>query len=181
MDMELGGKFAILSRPEGWATPHAVESLMRQHGDSILRLCFVYLGDYHLAEDAMQETFLKAYRGYGRFRGDSGEKTWLTRIAINVCKDIKKSAWMRRVNRGISLTDIPEPAVPPVEADDTLITAVMALPGKLREAVLLFYYMGLPAAEVASALKIALPTVYKRLDKAQSILKTELEGWYETD
>lgn len=47
--------------------------------------------------------------------------------------------------------------------------------------MLLFYYMGLPAAEVASALKIALPTVYKRLDKAQKILKTELEGWYETD
>ena len=114
----------------------------------------------------MQETFLKAYRGYGRFRGDSEEKTWLTRIAINVCKDISKSAWMRRVNRGISLEDVPEPAVPPVEADDTLIKAVMALPPKLREAVLLFYYLSLPAGEVAKALHIALPTVYKRLDKA---------------
>ena len=179
--MELGGKYAALSRPEGLAAQQAVEQWMRLHGDSILRLCFVYLRDHHLAEDAMQETFLKAYRGYGRFRGDSEEKTWLTRIAINVCKDISKSAWMRRVNRGISLEDVPEPAVPPVEADDTLIKAVMALPPKLREAVLLFYYLSLPAGEVAKALHIALPTVYKRLDKAQRILKTELEGWYETD
>ncbi len=179
--MEMGGFWKIVNRPEGLAAQHAVEGLMREHGDSILRLCFVYLRDYHLAEDAMQETFLKAYRGFTGFRGDSGEKTWLTRIAINVCKDITKSAWMRRVNRGISLQDIPEPAAPPVEADDTLITAVMALPRKLKEAVLLFYYMGLPAGDVASALKVALPTVYKRLNKAQDLLRIQLEGWHETE
>lgn len=179
--MEMGGFWEIVNRPEGLATQQAVEGLMREHGDSILRLCFVYLRDYHLAEDAMQETFLKAYRGFTGFRGDSGEKTWLTRIAINVCKDITKSAWMRRVNRGISLQDIPEPAAPLVEADDTLITAVMALPRKLKEAVLLFYYMGLPAGDVASALKVALPTVYKRLNKAQDLLRIQLEGWHETE
>ena len=179
--MEMGGISNTLSRPDGLAAQHAVEQWMREHGDSILRLCFVYLRDHHLAEDAMQEAFLKAYRGYAGFRGDSDVKTWLVRIAINVCKDINKTAWMRFVNRKISLEDVPEPAVPPVEADDTLITAVMALPRKLKEAVLLFYYLGLPAGEVAKALDIALPTVYKRLNKAQDLLKIQLEGWYETN
>ena len=49
----------------------------------ILHLCFAYLGDTALAEDAVQETFLKAWRHYDRFRGEAGDKTWLMRIAIS--------------------------------------------------------------------------------------------------
>ena len=63
-----------------------LEQAILTHGDNLLRLCFLYLHDRQLAEDAVQETFLRAYRGYGRFRGDSNEKTWLTRIAVNLCK-----------------------------------------------------------------------------------------------
>ena len=65
----------------------------------LLRLCFAYLGDTALAEDAVQETFFKAWKGYDRFRADSNEKTWLTRIAVNTCKDLLKSAWMRNTDR----------------------------------------------------------------------------------
>ncbi len=59
---------------------------IQEYGDSILRMCFLYLKDYHLAEDAAQETFLKAARSYDTFTHASSEKTWLTRIAINCCK-----------------------------------------------------------------------------------------------
>ena len=52
----------------------------------LLRLCFVQLHDKAMAEDAVQETFLKAYRGLDAFRGESSVKTWLTRIAINTCR-----------------------------------------------------------------------------------------------
>lgn len=51
------------------------------------RLCFMYLSDWQLAEDALQETFLKVFRKYDTFAGRSSEKTWLVRIAVNVCKD----------------------------------------------------------------------------------------------
>ena len=63
-----------------------LEQAVKTHGDNLLRLCFLYLRDRQMAEDAVQETFLRAWRAYGRFRGDSSEKTWLTRIAVNVCK-----------------------------------------------------------------------------------------------
>lgn len=56
--------------------------MMEQYGDGILRMCALYLGDSALA----QETFLKAYRSMDTFRGESSEKTWLTRIAINLCR-----------------------------------------------------------------------------------------------
>lgn len=88
-----------IAQEEQLSRDQLIEALMRQHEDSILRLCLVYLQDYHLAEDAMQGTFLKAYRGYDRFKGDSSLYTWLTRIAIYTCRDEHRSAWHRRVNR----------------------------------------------------------------------------------
>jgi RNA polymerase sigma-70 factor (ECF subfamily) len=82
------------------------------------------------------------------------------------------------MSRSIRLEDLPEPSVPPAEADDTLINSVLALPMKLRETVLLVYYSNLSAAEAARALSISVPAVYKRLKKAHGILKIELEGWF---
>ncbi|NLA54144.1 MAG: sigma-70 family RNA polymerase sigma factor [Clostridiales bacterium] len=155
--------------------------LMSEHGDSILRLCFVYLRDLDLAEDAMQETFVKACRFRDTFQSGSSERTWLTRIAINTCKDFGRSSWFRIVDRRIRLDDLPEPQTPPLEADDTLIVGVMKLPTKYREVILLCYYSNLSAREAAQTLRIALPTVYSRIKKAQAILKTELEGWYHNE
>jgi RNA polymerase sigma factor (sigma-70 family) len=63
-----------------------LEELMNKYGDSIFRMCFLYLRDYHLAEDATQETFIKAMKSYDSFEHNSSEKTWLIRIAINVCQ-----------------------------------------------------------------------------------------------
>ena len=57
----------------------------------LLRLCYAYLHDEELAKDAVQETFIKAYRNLGSFRRDASERTWLNRIAINTCKDMCKS------------------------------------------------------------------------------------------
>ena len=95
--------------PDERPPDQVVGELMRTHGDRILRLCFVYLHDLHLAEDALQETFLKAWGGYHTFRGDADPLTWLSRIAINVCKDLHKSAWHRHVNLALSLDSLPEP------------------------------------------------------------------------
>ena len=58
-----------------------LEELIDQYGDGILRLCLIYLGERQLAEDAFQETFLKAWRSLPGFRGDSSSRTWLTRRA----------------------------------------------------------------------------------------------------
>lgn len=56
--------------------------LMQMYEKDILNLCCMLLHDIALAEDAVQETFFKAYKGLDAFRGDSAEKTWLMRIAI---------------------------------------------------------------------------------------------------
>ena len=158
-----------------------LERAMEQYEESLLRMCFAYLGDAALAEDAVQETFLKAYRALDRFRGDAEEKTWLLRIAINTCRDLRRSAWFRHVDRNVTLDVLGEPADPAQEWsqwDDTLTRAVMGLKPKYREAVLLCCYQGLTGQEAASVLKISRAAVMNRLKQAKTILRKELEAWY---
>lgn len=155
-----------------------MERLMTLYENSLLRMCFVYLHDAALAEDAMQETFIKAYRSLDSFQGRSNEKTWLMSIAINTCKDYRRSSWFRFVDRRVPLENIPEPVCAFEPRDRTLVSQVMRLPGKYKAVVLLHYYQGMAVSEISEALGIAVPTVYARLKKAQQKLRTELEGWY---
>lgn len=150
--------------------------VMERWEASLLRMCFAYLGDVKLAEDAVQETLLKAWKGYGQFRGQANEKTWLMRIAINTCKDMRRSAWSRHIDRAAALESLPEPQTPFSAEDHAVTRAVMALRPKYREVVLLRWYQGLSGSEVAQALHIPKSTVYNRLNRAYAILQRELEG-----
>ena len=147
----------------------------------ILHLCFAYLGDTAQAEDAVQETFFKAWKNYGSFRGDAEEKTWLTRIAINTCKDLLKSSWARNTDRSVTPDSLPEGSVPFDERDDTVTRAVLALPEGLKEVTLLHWYQGLTLKEMQKVLRLPRSTVKYRLKKAKAILRKELEDWYFED
>ena len=81
--------------------------MVEQYQSSLLTLCYAYLHERELAEDAVQETFLKAYKALDSVRGECKEKTWLTSIAINVCRSARRSAWFVRLNRRITPEDIP--------------------------------------------------------------------------
>lgn len=60
------------------------QKMLEEEGDRLLRLCTLYLKDRNLAEDAVQESFLRAFQHMEEFRGQAAMTTWLTRIAINV-------------------------------------------------------------------------------------------------
>ena len=147
--------------------------LMDEHGDSLLRLCHLYLNDTHLAEDAVSETFFKAYQHLSDFRGGASEKTWLTRIAINTCNSMRRGAWFKRVR---TMDRLPEQAVPFELADDTLSGEIARLPFKLKQVVLLFYYQDLKTREIAELLGISESAVSVRLTRARAKLRTDLIG-----
>ena len=142
-----------------------------------MRTAYAYLGDFALAEDAVQETFLKAWRAYDRFRGEAEEKTWLMRIAINTCKDVRRSAWFRHIDTGASLDQLPEGAASFTSEEDAITRAVFSLPTKLREVVILHCCQGLTGEETAKVLGISRSTVFERMQKARAALQRELEGW----
>ena len=159
----------------------ALTRMVQTHGDAIFRMCCLYLKDVHLAEDATQETFLKAYHRMESFRGECQEKTWLTGIAINVCRDFLRTAWLRRVDRSVDISLLPDCAQAEEYHDATVRTEVMALPAKLREVILLRYYQGLTIQETADALHIGVSTVNQRQKKAGDILRRRLKEWYDEE
>ena len=152
------------------------ERLVNQFQASLLRTCYMYLRDKEQAEDAVQETFFKAYRNLGAFRGESAEKTWLMKIAVNTCHDMRKTAWSLHMDRRVTPEMLPEASVPFEEFEEGLIVEVMNLPLKLREVVLLYYYQNMDTNEIAETLGIARSSVSGRLQRARKKLREILEG-----
>lgn len=150
--------------------------LIMQHEKELLRMCCVYLGDVVLAEDAVQETFLKAYKKMDGFRGECSEKTWLIRIALNVCKDMRGTSWFRFVNRNVDFERLEMPVQFVPEDQLALTEAIMKLPHKYREVVYLYYDEGLKLREIADILHLSASSVSRRLEKAKDRLKEILEG-----
>ena len=160
----------------GTSAHDELAQLYARYGGQVRGRCRYLLGE-HEAEDAAQEAFLRAYRGLDSFRGESGEKTWLTRIAINVCKNLMKSPW-RRLTAWFPPDQLPEPSCPPEERDGDVLRAVTRLPVKYREVVLLYYYQEMTLREIALALNAPQATVSTRLARARARLKGALKGWW---
>ena len=114
------------------------EQLVETYQKPVLRMCWLCLYDRTLAEDALQETFLKIYRRLDTFRGESDEKTWIIKIAVNTCRDLNRSSWFRFIDRHVTPDALPESAVQIDESDKELTVAVMQLPIRLREVILLY-------------------------------------------
>ena len=153
-----------------------MEHMVLQYQLPLLKLCFAYLHDAELAKDAVQETFIKAYRNLDSFRETSSEKTWLTRIAINTCKDLRRSSWFRHVDRSVTLDMIPEPAFSMEPGALSLTLEIMKLPVKLREAALLCWFQGMTYNEAAEALGVSPQAVNSRLNRARRRLRFAMEG-----
>ena len=158
----------------------ALARLVREHQSALNRLCYLSLHDEEMARDAVQETFLKAYEALDRFRGDSSEKTWLCSIALNVCRDVRRAKWYRYVDRRIT-PDMLEHIADPTDSGVELSVAISRLPGRLREAVLLYYYQGMTLEETAETMHAAKSTVSVWLRQARERLYITLEGGDDRD
>lgn len=164
-----------LQGPESGREERLTEMIRRFEKD-ILRLCYLYLHDVDLAKDAAQDTFLKAYTHLDSQQDPEKEKSWLMTIAVNVCRDYLRSAWARHMNRSVQIEDLPVAISPTDENRLTLTAAIMNLPPKYSEVIILRYVQGLDLKETAKALHITPSAVSRRCRKACAKLKTELEG-----
>lgn len=149
-----------------------------QYSDSLLRICFVQLTDWAMAEDALQETFIKAWKALPRYLSspERNDKAWLSTIAINVCRDMsrRRTRWLHHVDPTRAIDDLP-PALVSVQPEDrTLMMDICALPEKHRQVLMLYYYQHLTMREVGKVLHIDVSTVYNRLKKAETLLKRQL-------
>ncbi len=153
-------------------TLQVFDEIMKSYENDVLRLCFVYLADYGMAEDAAQDTFLKVWKNLKGFEARNGAslKTWIFRIAIHTCINYRRSAWFRHVDYTKALEDIPCSQNP---QDNLLLLDVMRLPNKLKEPILLYYWQNLSARDTAEILRISRATLFRRLQKAYQALGLE--------
>lgn len=154
--------------------------IYKENAPSITRLCYLYLKDTELAQDAAQETFIKAYRKLSTFKENSNINTWLTSIAINTCKSLMRN---KSYKNTVSLDEAIKLHTPPhdKEIEMSVGKAVESLPTDLRVAVLLKYYRGLKTKEIAKILKVPATTVNYRLSKAKELLKEILKEDFDYD
>ena len=150
--------------------------LVETYQTPLMHICYMILHDEALAEDAVQETFLKAYKALGQFRGESSEKTWLFRIGMNVCRDMRRGRWFRYVDLRVTPDTLPIPAGEAEEDYEELAQAIVLLPDKYKEPLLLYYYQDMTIEETAQLLGVGKSTVHNRLRKAEGLLKLVLKG-----
>ena len=153
-----------------------IEEIIDLYGDDILRLCLLYMGDRQLAEDAFQETFVKAWKYLPGFRGESSVKTWVSHIAVNTCKSMLRTPWLRMRKKSESVDALLNLPAPEAEDHHDLVQAVCALPGRYCEVVVLHYHQDMKLREIADVLHIPANTVSTRLRKARRLLGQALEG-----
>jgi len=156
----------------------------------LLAHCYRMLGSVDAAEDAVQDTFLRAWRGFGQFRGDSSLSTWLYRIATNVVLSMLEQQRARRwLPSGLG-PPLDDPEASPVFDQEVrwiepmpdqlvgaredlrlaLIAALQALPARQRAVLLLREVAGLAADEVAAALGTTTAAVKSALQRARATL-----------
>lgn len=161
-----------------------IERLIDNYGNDVLKIAYIYLKDKHLAEDAFQEVFIRVYKSYSKFKGKSSEKTWILSITMNICRDILRSSWLKRVimfkDREASVQaqdpyQLENQVIKHIEYKE-LTNAVMNLPRKYKELILLYYYEGVSTPEISKILKLPEGTVRSRLFRAREILKYNIDG-----
>ena len=151
--------------------------LVRKYQDKIYNLCRYMLQDMHDAEDAAQDTFIKAYRNLGAFKPDASFYTWLYRIAVNACLDYKKKARPEQIDDEYALdrlasTDAsPERLYQSKEITRSIQSALAKLPEQLRAVIVLKEIEELSYEEIAEVLHTSLGTVKSRISRARDELR----------
>ena len=150
------------------------EYLVERYGDALLRVGYTWLGNLADAQDVCKITLLKALEDGRTFPDPGQERAWLLRVAVNVCKNLKKSAWYRHtvgLDEGLELSvQAPEPE------EDGVLPLVQRLPLKYRQVVYLRYFEEYTVGEIAQLLGVKAALVSTRLAQAKAKLKLMWEG-----
>ena len=166
----------------------AFDLLVRKYQHRIAALIGRYVSDWSEVQDVAQETFIRAYRAIGNFRGDAQFYTWLHRIAVNTAKNHLVAHNRRpptddidvddaeQFESGIRLRDgdTPERELMRQQLEQTVVRAVEALPEELRMAINLREVDGLSYEDIAERMDCPIGTVRSRIFRARDAIDREL-------
>jgi RNA polymerase sigma-70 factor (ECF subfamily) len=159
---------------------NAFSELATIHAQGVMNVIYRMCGDVQVAEDAAQETFLRAWLHLSSYRPQKSLRSWLYRIAVNAATDMlrKEKRILPNDIDDLHLTDEqPGPELLASQQERTALVqrAVLALPDASRAVLVLREYEGMSYHEIAEALDIPIGTVMSRLNYARKLLKDTLE------
>lgn len=171
-----------VSQPKEYEMENLITELMDRYGEDLVRLAYTYVKDHQIAEDILQDVFLKVFVHREQFRGQSSYKTYLYRITINRCYDYLRSAAYKKnrllttLNNIMKSTNNTEESVMRNSENYQIGEEILSLPLKDREVIILYYYKELSLDEIANLMECSINTVKTRLFRARLKLKNKLKG-----
>ncbi len=172
----------------------AFNTLVWRWEKQIYNFILRYLGDYELAKDAMQRTFIRVYKGLSKLRDRKKFSTWLFQIALNQCKDELK----KRKRKHVSISEVrrddssgsreivsviadpnngPESVTQMDSVTSILKKALQCIPEEQRVVIIMKEYHGLKFIEIAEILSVPLNTIKSRMYYGLNSLRKVLEQW----
>ncbi len=173
----------------------AFDLLVRKYQNRVAAVISRYVRDWAEVQDVAQDTFIRAYRAVGSFRGDAQFSTWLHRIAVNTAKNHLTSSSRRPPTDAIDLedaeqfesglrlrdTDTPERELMRQQLEQTVLSAVEELPQDLRDAITLREVEGLSYEEIAERMGCPIGTVRSRIFRARETIDARMRPLLEHD
>ena len=155
----------------------AVETLYREHALELIRLGYVILGDRPAAEDVVQEAFCGLYRRWGRLSKKDSAPAYLRSSVLNGCRSVLRRRRPDPVAAsGQLLAASAEAAVLSREQRDEVIRAIVRLPDRQREALVLRFYLDLSDQEIARVMGTGTSAVRSSVSRALAALAQTLKG-----
>ena len=162
----------------------ALVEVMNQYGDYLLRMAYLLVKDHQRAEEAVQDTFITAFKKIHQLKEGNLLKSWLTTITINHCRQQMRSWGYRHIVPNLEVVEritrdetmaSPEDDILEVEWNQHLSSAIHQLDYKYREVITLFYFNEMKVAEISALTNVKENTIKSRLKRGKEMLKGILE------
>lgn len=137
-----------------------------RNAETLYRICLIYLKNQHDAEEAVSDTFIKLMENKPSFEDTFHQKAWLSKVAVNICKNMKKAAWFSKVVHNEEVLMYMQTV-----EEASIMEEVMSLPPDYRVIIYMYYYEGYKVSEISNMLNMKESTVLSRLARGRKKLK----------
>ncbi len=141
-----------------------------KHSKSLYGVCLMYLKNKDDAEEAVSESFVRLMENAPEFESDAHAKAYLTRTAVNICKNYLKSGWRKNTTQNDDVL-----MYMTTSEEESVMEEILALPPKYRVIIYMHYYMGYQTKEIAAIMNLSQSAVLSRLSRGRNKLRDILE------
>lgn len=148
--------------------------IVNKYKRKVISLCYAYTEDYFEAEDLSQEVFITLYKNIVKFREECSLSTYIYKISMSKALDYKRKRSLKGFLNGLFSTNIEQKEYD-IDEKNHIRQCISSLPRDLKEAVVLYYYIGLNQKEISRVLNVPQKTIEGRIYRAKQKLRVKIQ------